>query len=162
MFTPITATVALTTPASVDAAWAAFATVVRWPEVLPDLAAARIEPDGALAAGAIIKTIAQPDRNVIDMSYHVLAAEPPHRLVLQSRAEGYSARTTYEFAAVDPAEGAGTRVLATAAVTPERFKGRFASIFWRKLFIQQLERSVRRRATALLELAERIGAESDG
>ena len=155
MFGPIIATVTFTTPAPMASAWAAFATVARWPEVLPDLAAARIEPGGALEPGAIIRTIAKPDRNIIDMSYYVIAAEPQRRLVLQSRAQGFRADTTYEFAPADNSDAVhGTRVTVRAAVTPERIRGRIVSVLWRPKFVEQVARSVGRRTAALLQLAE--------
>jgi hypothetical protein len=153
MFSPVTATVALSTPAPVHATWAAFETATRLPEVLPDIAAAAVDPDGRLVPGATIRTVARPDRNVIDMRYDVLAAEPPRRLVLQSSAEGFRAQTTYDFEA--DTDG-GTHVTVTAAVVAERIKGRLVALFWRSLVTQQLERSLRRRTEALLELAEKL------
>jgi hypothetical protein len=162
MLGPITATVTLTTPAPAQAAWAAFATAERWPEVLPDIAEARIEPNGALAPGATIKTVAQPGRNIIDMSYQVLAVDPQRRLILQSSAVGFRAHTTYDFDSMDDTDTrGGTQVTVTAAITPESVLGRISSVLWRSLFIKQVERSVQRRTAALLELAERIQATAD-
>jgi hypothetical protein len=150
MFGPMSVTATFANPLPPHEVWAAFTDVARWPEVLPDLASARIDPDGLLAPGATIQTVALPDRNVIDMSYQVIDVEPVQRLVLDSSAEGFSARTIYEFA---PGEsGAGTAVTATAFVKAERFSDRASSILWRKKYIELIERSVRRRTTALLEL----------
>ena len=111
MFGPITATLTFTTSAPLSATWQAFATPERWPEVLPDLATIRVEPDGVLAPGAVIKTIAKPDRNIIDMSYQVVGVEPERWLAIQSRAEGYRADTRYEFVPVNEADHAlGTQL----------------------------------------------------
>jgi len=157
MLGPITAKLTFTTSAPLSATWQAFATPERWPEVLPDLAAVRVEPDGTLTPGAVIKTIAKPDRNIIDISYQVIAAEPERWLAIQSSAEGYRADTRYEFVPVNEAEHAlGTRVTASATITAERIRGRFISVVWRSKLVEQVERAVRRRTTALIELAEKI------
>jgi hypothetical protein len=138
-------------PAPSDEVWAAFTDVPRWPEVLPDLASARIDPDGVLAPGAVIQTVALPDRNVIDMSYRVLEAEPVRRLQLESSAGGFSARTVYEFR--DAETGTGTQVTVTAFVTPETLSERIKSTLWPGKFNEHIERSIRRRTTTLLTLA---------
>lgn len=152
MFRPLSATVTLTSPAPPDNVWKAFTDATRWPEVLTDLASARIDPDGVLAAGAIIQTAALPDRNLIDMSYRVVDADHPHRLVLESSADGFSARTIYEFKA---AADTGTEVTVTAVVTPQRLGGKITSTLWPHKYNEHIERSVRRRTTALLELASK-------
>jgi uncharacterized protein YndB with AHSA1/START domain len=153
MFRPLSATVTLTSPAPPDNVWAAFTDAARWPEVLTDLASARIDPDGVLAAGAVIQTLALPDRSVIDMSYRVIDAHRPHRLVLESSADGFSARTIYEFKAAAP--DMGTEVTVTAVVTPERLGGKITSTLWPHKYNEHIERSIRRRTTALLELANK-------
>jgi uncharacterized protein YndB with AHSA1/START domain len=150
MFRPLSATVTFTHPASPNDVWAALADVSRWPDVLPDLASARIDPDGTLTAGATIETVALPDRHVINMSYRVIEAEPARRLVLESRADGFSARTVYEF---KPADTAGTMLIVTALVTPERLAGKITSQLWPRKYNEHIERSIRRRTTALLDLA---------
>jgi len=148
---PLTATVTLVHPAPSDEVWAAFADVPRWPEVLPDLASARIDPDGVLAPGATIQTVALPDRNVIDMSYGVVDAEPLRRLELESSAEGFSARTIYEFRSAET--GTGTEVTVTAFVTPEKLTEKIRSALWPGKYNEHIERSIRRRTTTLLTLA---------
>jgi len=151
MFRPLSATVTFLHPASPDEVWAVFSYAPRWPEVLPDLKSARIAPDGTLAPGATIETVALPDRNVIDMSYRVIEAVPARRLVLESRADGFSARTVYEFKPADT--GAGTTLIVTAHVTPERLGGKITSQLWPNKYNEHIERSIRRRTTALLDLA---------
>jgi hypothetical protein len=51
MLGSLTATRTFATSASPSAVWAALEAAPRWPEVLTDLVAARIEPDGVLAEG---------------------------------------------------------------------------------------------------------------
>jgi hypothetical protein len=138
-------------PAPSDEVWAAFTDVPRWPEVLSDIASARIDPDGVLAPGAIIQTVALPDRNVIDMSYRVLEAEPSSTLVLESSAEGFSARTVYEFRSAET--GTGTEVTVTAFVTAEKLTEKIRSALWPGKYNEHIERSIRRRTTTLLKLA---------
>lgn len=150
MFRPLSASATLTSPASPDEVWSALTDATRWPEVLPDLASARIDPDGVLAPGATIQTVALPDRNVIDMSYRVIEAEPPQRLTLESSADGFTARTSYELKAAEP--GMGTEVTVTAVVRPERFAGKITSTLWPHKYNEHIDRSIRRRTTALLEL----------
>lgn len=156
MFRPLSASATLTSPAPPDEVWAAFTDATRWPEVLTDLASARIEPNGVLAAGATIQTIALPDRNVIDMSYRVADAQPSQRLVLESSADGFSAQTIYEFRAAE--SGTGTEVTVTAVVIPERLGGKITSTLWPHKYNEHIERSIRRRTTTLLELASKSGA----
>jgi hypothetical protein len=155
MLGSITVKLVFTAPAPPAAAWASFTAVTRWPEVLPDIAAARIEPEGELTRGAVIKTIAKPERNIIDMSYRIIAAEPQQLLTLQSRAEGYRADTTYAFEPLDRTNPElGTRLTVSATVTPERLRGRIVAILWRSKVAENIERAVTRRTTALLALVE--------
>src|SRR5262245_3603023 len=94
-FGPIVATVTLTTAAPRAAVWQALEAAPRWPLVLTDLAEAAITPAGRLEPGAVISTKVLPGRDVIDMTYRVLAAESARRLVLTSRARGFQAETEY-------------------------------------------------------------------
>ncbi|HVG51567.1 MAG TPA: SRPBCC family protein [Xanthobacteraceae bacterium] len=159
---PLSATISITTSASPEAVWEALTDVPRWPEVLPGVGSAHLEPDGALAPGAVIKTIALPGHNVVDMSYDVVSAEPIQRLVIQSSAQGYTARTAYDLSASkSSAHPHGTDVTATAIVTPVTFRKRLLSSLGRPKINESIELSVRRRTTALLELAEKISAEQN-
>jgi uncharacterized protein YndB with AHSA1/START domain len=128
MLTPIVATVTLTTAAPRAAVWQALEAAPRWPQVLTDLAEAAIAPAGRLEAGAVVTTKALPGRNVIDMSYRVLAVEPLRRLVMASSARGFRAETEY---VLDDDEEAGTQVTITARVMPERVLGRLGVALWR-------------------------------
>ena len=64
----ITVTRTFATAASPSAVWAALEAAPRWPEVLTDLIEARIEPDGVLAAGAVIRTRARPGTKAVDLN----------------------------------------------------------------------------------------------
>ena len=153
LFPPLVVTAELETDALPETVWAAFETVSRWPEVLPDIAEARIVPDGPLESGAVIETRAVPGRSMIDMSYHVATAEPPHRLVLLSRANGFIALTDYVVARTD-----FTQVTATATVEAERFMVGLSARMMRGRYTEHLTRSVERRLRALLTLAEKMNA----
>jgi hypothetical protein len=160
MFGPLTATLSFTAAAPLSSTWAAFATVARWPEVLPDLASAHVEPDNVLVPGAAIRTLAKPDRNIIDMIFWVAAVEPERLLAIWSEAQGYRAETRYEFIPSTGAErDAATEVIASTKITPGKFRGRLISVLWRKKVLEQIERALRRRTGALIELAEKIAAE---
>ena len=79
----ITVTHTFTTTATPTAVWAALEAAPRWPEVLTDLVSARIEPDGVLAEGAIIRTVAKPGTRAVDMTYRVTAADPRLHLAIE-------------------------------------------------------------------------------
>jgi Activator of Hsp90 ATPase homolog 1-like protein len=151
-FAPIRVTVALTTSAPRAAVWQALEHVPRWPQVLTELSEAVTAPAGSLAPGTIITTRGQPGRNVIDMNYRVLAAEPLRRLVLASRAQGFRAQTEY---VLEDADG-GTQVNLSAEVTAERVLGRLSAALWRDQHARHVAASLRRRAQAMLTLAEKL------
>jgi hypothetical protein len=160
MFGPLSAKLTFIAAAPVSSTWAAFTQVRRWPQVLPDIAKARIEPKGPLAVGAVIRTIARPDRNIIDMTYQVTAAEPERLLAIQSEAEGYRAETQYEFSAThDTENNPATEVTATTTIFASQWRGRIVSMLWRRKIMEQVERAMRRRTGSLIELAEKIAAE---
>jgi hypothetical protein len=153
---PITATRVFETAAPAAAVWAALENALRWPEVLTDLVAARIEPDGVLRAGAILSTIARPGTQARDMRYRVVAAAAPHRLSIESAVGGpFRARTDYAIAPL----AAGARVTVTSAVEAEGFLGKVLMALRRAAHTRQLEASLDARVPALLALAERIAAE---
>jgi hypothetical protein len=141
---PIRVTVALTTSAPRAAVWQALEHVPRWPQVLTELSEAVTAPAGSLAPGTIITTRAQPGRNVIDMNYRVLAAEPLRRLVLASRAQGFRAQTAYVLEDAD----SGTQVTL----------GRLSAALWRDQHERHVAASLRRRGQAMLTLAEKLEA----
>jgi uncharacterized protein YndB with AHSA1/START domain len=92
--------------ATPEAVWAAFAAVERWPQVLPDLGVAQIEPPGVLEAGAVIRFLTGPQEAPVVQFYRVAEVEPPHRLTLESDTESWRGRTQYT---IEP-DGAGTKL----------------------------------------------------
>ena len=148
----IRVSVTLTTAASPAAVWSAFEQAPRWPEALPDLVAARIEPDGKLAAGAVIRSEARPGTRAVDMRYDVTDAVPPRRLALASRLPGLRASTRYAFEPI----GDGTRVTISSEMQAESLIGRIVQSLWRAHYSAELAGAVRTRTKALLNLAERL------
>jgi hypothetical protein len=153
---PITARVSLATDTPRAFVWRAFEAARRWPEVLPDLESAAIEPDDRLAVGAVMRSRAVPGTMAVDMAYHVLVAEAPARLVTDSRANGFRARTDYRFA---DADGGGTTITFAANVTAERKLMRAYISLQRGRYSDMVEASLRRRMQAMLVLAEKLWQE---
>jgi hypothetical protein len=153
MFGTITVTRSFATSASPSAVWAALEAAPRWPEVLTDLVEARIEPDGVLAEGAIIRTVVKPGMNVVDMTYHVVAADPRLSLTIDSEIPGRArARTEY---LIDPF-AAGTRVQLTSRIEPIRWLHRFGVALARSAYTRQFEAALEVRMLPMLALAERM------
>jgi len=148
----IQVSVTLTTAASPAAVWSAYEQAPRWPEVLTDLVEARIEPDGKLVAGAVIRSRAQPNTGAADMRYDVIDAVPAQTLVLASHWKGLRGRTHYTFEAI----GDGARVTVSSEMTAESLIGRIIMAFWRSHYATQLVSSLQTRTQALLNLAERM------
>ena len=156
MLPPITATVTLTSEAPRDYVWRAFETVSRWPQVLPDLAEGWLDPAGQLEAGAVMRTKGAPGTMAVDMAYHLLEAERPHRLVTRSSAADFSAHTEYRFA-----EGAnnGTQVTVTGTVRAEKVSMRLYVAIQRSKHVELVQGSLERRTRAMLTLAETLWRE---
>jgi uncharacterized protein YndB with AHSA1/START domain len=148
----IEVSVTLTSSAPPAAVWAAFESAPRWPEVLTDLVAARIEPDGKLAAGAVIRSEARPDTRAVDMRYSVTDAEPEKRLALASRLPGLRARTRYLFEPI----GDGTRVTVSSEMQAHSLIGRIVQSLRRSHYSGALVSVLQTRTQALLNLAERL------
>ena len=98
------------------------------------------------------ETVALPDRNVIDMSYRVIEAEPARRLVLESQADGFSARTVYEFKPADVRQRA-QQLQSRRTLRRSGWPGKSRRRLWPNKYNEHIERSIRRRTTALLDLA---------
>jgi Polyketide cyclase / dehydrase and lipid transport len=149
----ITVTRMFSTSATPSAVWAALEATPRWPEVLPDLVSARIEPDGVLANGATIHTVAKPGTRAIDMSYSVVAAEPRLRLVIESAVPGqFRARSEY----LIDTFASGTRIVVTSHVEPVRWLHRIVTALMPGTYAKQLEAALELRLRPMLTLAERI------
>ncbi len=153
MFGRITVTRVFSTSATPSAVWDALEAAPRWPEVLTDLVSARIEPDGMLAEGATIHTVAKPGTRAIDMRYRVIVAEPRLRLVIESTIPGqFRAQTEYmidRFAT-------GTRIAVTSQIEPLRWLIKIAAALMPGSYAKQLEAALELRVRPMLALAERI------
>ena len=153
MLSRIIATRIFATTASPTAVWAALEAAPRWPEVLTDLVSARIEPDGVLAEGAVIRTVAKPGTPAIDMVYRVVAAEPRLSLTIESeRAGDFRARTEYR---IEPFVS-GARVTLTARAEPVRWLHRITTALARRHYTERLHAALEQRMRPMLALAERI------
>ena len=148
----ITVSRTFSTSATPTAVWAALEAAPRWPEVLTDLVSARIEPDGVLAAGAVIRTVAKPGTQAVDMTYRVVAADPRLHLAIESGAGDFRARTEY---AIDGFV-TGARVTVTSQVEPVRWLHRITTELARRSYARQFEAMIEARTRPMLALAERI------
>ena len=143
------------TAAPPSAVWGAFAAVERWPEVIPDLGYARIEPPGPLETGAIIRASAGPANAPVGIEYRVTRAEPPHRLTLETDTLEWNGRTDYTI----DADGSGSvlHVVSTMDVIGTLLRVQMF-VVGRRMTEQRTE-ALRARTKAMLVLAERIAAE---
>jgi len=151
----VTLTVATTAPPS--AVWAALEAAPRWREVLSDLASARIEPDGVLRAGAVMRSFTKPDSEAADMAYRVVEARRPRRLAIEAEVGHYRSRAVYDIEKT--ADGA--QVVLTAEILPTRGIDRIITFLARRRYIGKFRAQMHQRARALLTLAERIADEQD-
>ena len=153
---PLKNTLTLSTTASPAAVWRAFSRVDLWPQVLPAVITARLEPDGALAAGSRIVTRATPGSHTADLAYRIVAAEPPRRLVLEIEEDDYRATTEYVIAATPDAAGM-TDVTVTSRLEARGLAQTARFLLWQQRLVPMLSATARQRGEAFLGLAERIG-----
>ncbi|HXD47114.1 MAG TPA: SRPBCC family protein [Pseudolabrys sp.] len=150
---PLTSTQTLTTAASPTAMWRAFERVDLWPTALPALLTARLEPPGPLAAGQRIVTRATAESRSADLSYEVVAAEAPHRLVLAIDDPAYRATTEYRIVP----EKAGSDVIVTSTLEAVGLMQTLRFVLWQQRLTPMLAGTARERTQAFIALAERIG-----
>ncbi len=156
MLGSIAITLTIPTSAPPSAVWAALEAAPRWPQVLDDLAEARIEPDGVLAAGAVMRVKAKPGTQAIDMIYDVVAAEKPRRLSIKAAAAGHF-RSRAEYT-IEP-DGNGARVTFKADAEPVRWLHKITTALARRWYTDRLNGAAAARMRAMLTLAERIAQE---
>ena len=149
---PLTVTQTVSTSASPAAVWRAFERVDLWPQVLPAVAAANLEPPGPLAAGSRILTRATPSSGTADIEYTVVAAEPCHRLVLAIDDPEYRSRFEYRIAA----EAGTTDVVVTATLEAVGLAQTVRFLLWQTRIMPMLGATARERTQALVDLAERL------
>jgi len=153
----ISVTLTLATTAPPNAVWAALEAAPRWREVLTDLTSARIEPDGVLRAGAVMRSFAKPDSEAADMAYRVVEARRPRHLAIEAEVGNYRSRAVY---AIEKNPD-GAKVTLTAEIVPMRGIDRLIVFFARRRYIGKFRAGMLKRARALLTLAERIAQEQD-
>lgn len=150
---PLTVTQTLHAAATPAALWHAFEAVEQWPTVMRALAAARLEPAGALAAGSLIRTRAVSGRDAADRDYRVVTAEQPRYLVLAVDADDYRAVTRYE---IVPRRENDTDLVVTATLDAVGLMQSLRFLAWRARIAPVLKANTRERAEALVDLAERL------
>lgn len=141
------------TDAKPAAVWAAFEAVERWPEILPNLLSARIDPPGPLMTGAVIRSVAGEAIMPVDIDYRVTLAQAPRRLILEVTSDEWRGRTDYTIAEDDG--GARVSVISTMEVTGLILRLRMLVVGRR--MTEQRAAALRARTRALLVLAERLG-----
>lgn len=150
---PLSVTQTISTSASPAAVWRAFERVDLWPQVLPKVAAANLEPPGPLAPGSRIRTRATPSSGTADIDYAVVAVEAPDRLVLTIDDPDYRSRFEYRIAA----ESGATDVVVTATLEAVGLAQTVRFLVWRTRLIPILAATARERTQALVDLAGRLG-----
>jgi len=133
-----------------EAVWAAFAAVERWPQVLPGVGAARIEPPGVLEPGAVIRFLTGPQDAPVVQFYRVAEAEPPTHLTLESDTESWRGRTEYT---IEP-DGTGTKLTVHSTMDVTGALLRVQMFVVGRTMTAQREAALRERTRALLSLAE--------
>lgn len=150
-------TLTFSTSAPPQAVWAALEAAPRWPEVLDDLTEARIEPNGKLAVGAVMRSFAKPGTDWADMTYRVVAAKRPRHLAVEAEVGHFRSRADY---AIEASDGGATVTLA-AAIEPTRPLDKIIVVLARRRYLGQFKAGLQKRMRAMLTLAERI-AQADG
>lgn len=146
---PLTATQTVTTWASPEDVWRAFEAVRRWPQTHAGLREVSVEPDGPLAIGSVIRAVnSTGDKR----SERVVEAEPPSRLVLAIDDADFRSRTEYT---VGPGED-GTDIAAVGTLEARGIGQTVRFLLWRERLTPMLRTTLRERAQAIADLAERM------
>jgi uncharacterized protein YndB with AHSA1/START domain len=149
---PLSATQTITTTASPDEVWQAFEQVKRWPKTMRSLREVSVEPPGPIREGSLIRAV---NESGATRNERVAEAEPPSRLVLIIDEADFYSRTEYEIAAGE--DGTDITVRGTLAA---RGLGQWVRFFlWRERMTPMLKQTLRERAQAIADLAERLKVE---
>ena len=151
----VSVTLTISTTARPAAVWAALEAAPRWREVLTDLASARIEPDGVLRAGAVMRSFAKPGTEAADMAYRVVEARRPRHLAIEAEVGNFRSRAIYDIEPIPE----GAQVTLTAEIAPTRGFDRVIMFFARRRYIGKFRAGMHKRLRALLTLAERMAKE---
>jgi hypothetical protein len=152
----ISVTLTISTTAPPAAVWAALEAAPRWPEVLTDLASARIEPDGVLRAGAVMRSFAKPDTQAADMVYRVVEARRPHHLAIEAEVGNFRSRAAYDIETIED----GAQITLTAEIMPTRGIDRLIMALARRRYIGKFHAETKRRMRAMVTLAEQIAKQA--
>ncbi len=146
---PLTATQTVTTSASPEEVWRAVEAGARWPETNASLREVAFEPDGPLAIGSLIRSVSLTGAK---RNERVVEAEPPHRLVLVIEDEDFRSRTEFE---IGPGED-GTDIMSRGSLEARGLGQTIRFLLWRERMTPMLKTTLRERAQAIADLAERI------
>jgi hypothetical protein len=144
------------TKAAPQAVWDAFAAVERWPQVLPGVGNAQIEPPGVFEAGALIRFLIGPQSAPVTQFYRVTEAEPPRRLVLESDTESWRGRTEYTIEPDGTSDSGGTHLIVRSTMEVLSPLLRLQMFVVGRTMTAQREDALRERTLALLTLAEKL------
>ncbi len=146
---PLTATQTVTTSASPAEVWRALEAVAQWPETNASLREAVLEPDGPLAVGSLIRSVSSTGAT---RNERVVEAESPRRLALVIDDEDFRSRTEFDIAVGED----GTDIVATGSLEARGIGQTVRFLLWRERMTPMLKQTLRERAQAIADLAERI------
>ncbi len=147
---PLTATQTITTSASHDEVWRALEAVARWPETNGSLREVSLEPEGPLAVGSLIRSVSSTGAK---RNERVMELTRPRRLVLAIDDDDFRSRTEFEIGLGEDS----TEIIATGSLEARGIGQTVRFVLWRERMTPMLKRTLRERAQAIAELAERMG-----
>jgi hypothetical protein len=146
---PLTATQTITTTASPDEVWRAFEQVKRWPKTMLALREVSVEPPGPLRQGSLIRAV---NESGAARNERVAEAEPPRRLVLIIDEPYFYSRTEYEISVGED----GTDIMVSGSLEARGIGQTLRFLLWRERMTPILQQTLRERAQAIADLAERL------
>ena len=149
---PLIAMQTVTTWASPEDVWRAFESVTRWPQTMRGLHEVSVEPEGPLAVGSVIRAMnSTGDKR----SERVVETDPPSHLVLTIDEADFRSRTDYTIMRGED----GTDIMAVGSIEARGIGQTVRFLLWRQRMIPMLRTTLRERAQAIIELAERMANE---
>jgi len=146
---PLTAMQTISTWASPEDFWRAFEAAKRWPKTMRSLRKVSLEPPGPLRPGSLIRAV---NESGLTRNERVAEAEPPHRLVLVIDEADFYSRTEYEIAAGED----GTDITVRGTLAARGLGQWIRFLLWRERMTPMLRTTLRERAQAIVDLAERM------
>jgi hypothetical protein len=146
---PLIAMQTVTTWASPEDVWRAFEAVTRWPQTMRGLREVSLEPDGTFHVGSIIRAVnSTGDKR----NERVVEAEPPSHLVLAIEEADFRSRTDYTIMRGED----GTDIMVVGSLEARGIGQTIRFLLWRQRMIPMLRTTLRERAQAIIDLAERM------